>query len=792
MEPKATAWLHCSCNQSSTNDALAFSSFGGSLETVTVSGSTDVGVTGALFSSMATFADGGTARDDVKMAVPLDPRIHCLVDGTVHVRRSDQLLASMNTGAVTSGGSGCEVNVGVGCASLVDALRKGTTQVSLRYSNLDVIKATLCFSDVRICSSSDSKSQRLKIKVIDDDIASERFERAEKALVEYVNEVVELRANKLIYPFSPQLFKPFTTVVGVGYSSVESLLHVDTGLNSDQLEDLLRGMAVCVLDQVEDLNTMMNETSAPSMKATQWTPYAAKMIHYAARVASDYHVDGVVTQTGDGKVRFEEVESWAFSPTRRFFHEAGDCDNGGTIVGCLCRQIGLSPFGDDRWNEDGTFRSIDPTYDPKRHKMTTAVRNSLSHTHTFVLGVFGASTGEGTKAESRMNASSSQPIETAAGHCVAMLMNTASMLDAMRRGDLVRTAIDDTVEPTGEDSMYIESEGLTVKQVRDPSTTTFGVLSHLGNLKSVAAKRPVSEVDEARAAVFYPPHKLASAGVDPATFSFSKVVNRERLEMDNGRTLALDGTVTNAMELSVRGEARRHQAAIARRQSEIAAAIGPSIADRVIDLTSVGKEGSIHAHSFYMHAVEITIPGAISTSKRLSDLNAATHQFVFVPNTQPSTYNGSEVAICGSTPQEIDDEEFSLMRLGKGGAHDAEAVETLRATTRLFSMPSRNADAAGMTKSELENVAVSRSHVLHLHQHMQQQIEAIKNESAEVDEGRVLMEYNITPRMMASSPASVAYACEKIKRVAAHGWVDVVEMNVVQPGACMAVARFKC
>jgi len=547
MEPKATAWLHCSCSQSSTNDALAFSSFGGPLETVTVSGSTDVGVTGALFSSVATFADKGTATDEVEVAVPLDPRIHSLVDGTVHVRLSDQLLASMNTGATTSSGSGCEVNSGVGCASLVDALRKGRAQVSLRYANLDVIKATLCFSDVRICPSSDSKAQRLKIKVIDDKIEPEQLQRAEDSLVEYVNEVVDVRANKLLYPFSPQLFKPFTTVTGVGYSSVESLLHVDTGLNADQLEDLLLGMAVCVLDHMDDVNTMMSEASTPSMKATEWTPYAAKIIHYATRVASDYHVDGVVTQTGDGKLKFEDVESWAFSPTRRFFQEAGDCDNGGTTAGCISRQIGLSPFGDDRWNEDGTFHSIDPTYDPEKHSMTKAVRNSLSHTHTFVLGVFGASTGEGTKAESRMNASSSQPIETAAGHCVAMLMNTASILDAMRRGDLVRAAIDDIAKPTGEDSAHIESEGLTIKRVADPSTTTFGVLSRLGDTKTVAAKRPVSEVDEARAAVFYPPHKLASAGVDPATFSFSKVVNQETLEMENGRTLSLDGTVTNAM-----------------------------------------------------------------------------------------------------------------------------------------------------------------------------------------------------------------------------------------------------
>lgn len=754
------AWLHFDLNEQRPNNERAFANSGGGLPATTIRGSTDVATGGALFSSVVQFADSGSGNDHVHVAVPLDPRVHPVKSGTVSVRVSDQILTSSNVGSVTSSGSGCEILSNCGCTSMIDALERGSATIATSYADWDVIQSTLGLSDVILRSSSDPNSPSLDAELLADVVDAERVQAAEDKMVEYVQEVAEFRDKKLVYPPSPHLLKPYTTVPGLGYTSVDSILHNQTGLSANQLEALLKAMSKIVFlneDPESNLDAMVEATRVPSIEPTKWTMHATRMIHLAARISTDYHLDGAVVQEPSGEVVFKDAENWPFSPSRRFFTQADDCDGGGICVSRIAMQIGLSPYGDDRWKADGSFESFDPGFDPSKHVVTAAVRNALSHSHTLLLTVVGASVGEGTK----VSAEASARPEKAAGHCVAMLVNSASVLRAMRRGDRLRAALDEG--------------GSSVDALAD--------------LKDVDQDK-ASVVDEARKAALYPPAKLAATGMteeEQSSWTFEKIATHERASHPNAHTLSLDGTVTNDMRLSYTGELRQQMAALARRENDIASHVGPTVLDRPVDLTSIGEEGTVHAHAFYMHAVEMNVVGALGQSTELTKHSAASHQYVFAPCRQPMKFADACGATCGATPYEIVEDDFALVMLGDGTAETAAAFDTLKQATTMFRMPMRDPHNNPASESEIKNVRACLQQLKALDGELRQRGNVDDIAVSDERNQRTYVEYHVTPRMLMSNPSAISHACERIAAVAAHGQVDFVDMEEVAEGAVMAI-----
>ena len=750
---KTTVWLHGDLVAQLPDNSLAFAKTGGQLVSAVIDGTIDVAVSGSRFSvpvRVQRSSDEGLpgALDAVQhVAIELDPTRYptaVTAEGLeVQVDQRYQLMVALNVGAVTSAGAACDAHAGFGISPLGAALDVGFALIGLRYSQWDQLVGSVAMTNLHLRTSASVEPPaaiaggdapvRVAHRTVEDKDATLSLEAAVPHFVAYVNGANELRESTLVYDKSPHLSKSFTWTPK-GFATIDAIMHTGTGLNADQLEEVLAAtVTVGSYNDADAAERMLVAAAKPGAAAAEFRTEAARAIHLAVRMATDYHVDGVARQEADGRVHFQAAESWLPFAQRTFFKESNDCDGSGLLCARLARQIGVSPYGDDRYDEEtGAFYSLDPTYDPTKHKWTTAVRNALAHTDLFLFTIVGATSGEGTKAISA-DAVSAPP--TAAGHAVAMLLDPSDVLRALSLGDRAVVDVD------------------------------------------VAA-----ELERVRFARLYPPGKVRALPEAERAHYASVAALREHHRHLDVHPLSLDGTVTSEMRIHLPPAKRKTASRLAKEESAAAVKLGAVMASRLVDLTSTNPTGG---HSFYLDYVEATLPHAFGDDPALRAVGQAAYQFVFVP---VDAQGNMTLDRAGATPEAVDCSQYGLVPLWRLNVESGDAIDRVRKETVLHTLPDRDPAKGADTVEESERRAATLGlkYMADLDAELKKRGEAFGNGRPE----GAYVELHVTPRMMWGNPHSVRKTADKVLTTALYGQVHIHHFDTIAPDATLAVIGF--
>lgn len=775
-EAVSTVWLHADVVVQLPDNSLAFAKTGGALLSAVIDGTIDVAVSGARFSVpvrvQRSSADGppGTMATTQHVAIELDPARYATTSTSsgleVQIDKRYELMAALNVGAVTSAGAACDAHAGFGLSPFGAALDAGFALIGLRYSQWDQLVGSVALTNLHLrqtataiptksppttdspiapvapdspIGGASTAASCVNHRVVENKAAATSLEAAVPHFVEYVNGANELREKELVYPKSPHLSKSFTWAPK-GFTTIDAIMHASTGLTADQLEEVLAATAtVGSYNDADAAARMLQVAAVPGAAAAEFRTEAARAIHLAVRIATDYHVDGVARQEADGRVHFQAAESWLPFAQRTFLKESNDCDGSALLCARLARQIGISPYGDDRYDaQTGTFRSLDPTYDPAKHRWTTAVRNALAHTDVFLFTIVGATSGEGTKAISAGNAATGvpPPPPTAAGHAVAMLFNPSEVLRALSLGD--RTAAVDEL---------------------------------------AAAK-----LARTRFARLYPPGKVrALPEAERLHYASLEALHAHHQHLEV-HPLSLDGTVTSEMRIHLQSTERKRASRLAKQESVAAKRLGAVMASRLVDLTSTNPAGG---HAFYLDFVEATLPHAFGDDPALRAVGQAAYQFVFVPVDERGN---AARGVAGATPEAVDSGQYSLVPLWRMNAKNGAAIDCIREETMLHTLPDRDPTSGAYTVDESERRAATAGL-----KYMADLDAALKARGDALGEDRpagAYVELHVTPRMLWGNPNSVRKTAQKVLTNALHGQVHIHRFDSIAPDAALAVISF--
>lgn len=815
----AFAWLHFKLLHHRTDLTTTFVERGGSMETVTFGGEMDFAVSGSLSSSVVllqassvrTKIDAtddlkassvsavmnGTARpargrsaptDDATGAVdvanaphvyhaereaanaspPPAMRTHHVAvvlpsvvdaDGVVDVDPGAMLLTLFNEGALTSSATIGDVHGGFGHTSLAQALRDKVALIHMEFGAWAAVRMNVAVSDVVVRRGGSPRSPQLRWRVrntirVPQELIDLTPTVAAEEFVKYIVEMIERRSNVYKYAALPGLSKTFARAPVIGYTSVEALLHAPTGLDAAAIDALLEQMLRIAMQQDRgDVERMLADTehAPPIGMASPWRLAAARALHLAIRFATEYRTDGAVWLDEQNNLRLAQVESWLPHATRRFFKESNDCDGSAMLAMRIARQIGLSPFGDDRYRaHDGLFVSLDASHDDEAHVYTRAVRNALNYTDVIVFTIVGATTGEGTKAVDGGGSRSS-----IAGHAVPIFLPVSHVLDAM---DVGEQAVGD-VSPD--------------------------------RRAAIAAMRERALFPEGKVRAL----RVGESDQDGYGSSLETVRRRhlDGLRRNRLAPMAIDGTVTSEPDLHVdepRSQARHVRATAAIRALR---RMGPTVADRAVDLPVLGK-GLVHG--FYSDFVEAVVPGPLGDSEELVEAGVAAANWVFVERgalraaTASADGDGQAILATGASARAMHHGGYALLPLARIDRKRAVALRSVRGMTRVHAMPPRRPSANACTPSESANAQRSADALFALGKELQRRTTSGVATAPSHSEEQALIELYVTPRAMWNNPNGVEHLIERVLAVASKGQVDIVDLRRVQHNAVAAVVAF--
>lgn len=760
------AWLHADFTYKGTPMTSAFVENGGAMNSVIFAGTVDLAISGCMASSVVSLrsdtaeqeVDKDAKTDDTTTPSATSYAIHVAIampdpvqDGIVTIDPSLMILALLNTGALCSSASNGETHAGFGYESLLNALKKKEALITLHYGQWKALQHTVMLTNVHLREGSGGTSKVVDYKVGKTLQAPSGVDKlgAKQVAVSFVNMISEAnkkRSKEMIYPLLPGLTKIFAAVPVTGYAPVESLLHTPTSLSADQLEHFMQAMIGIALQQdSEQLVKMREDTAKPPPIGTlsPWRHIAARALHLATRMSTDYREDGAMTLDGNNRPSMVPLESFLPHAVRSIFDETNDCDGSTLIAMRMARQIGLSPFGDDRYrSSDGVFVSLDPGYDDAKHWATRGIRNALSHSHTLAFNIIGASSGEGAKVVDKKTGESKLKV---AGHAAAIFLPLHTTLSAMDAGEYERT----------------ESDRGSIDAARAR------VFFPEGKLRSIASAEQLETL-------------LTSPNAEIVASGISKL-RREHLEglrREGAIPFAIDGTITSEMDIHAPEAEAKARAQQARNTLQGYARLGPVVADRVVDLTALGPKNT---NAFYHDLVEALIAGHIGDDPELVALDAATHNFLYANVDAVRERKGAKIEI-GANTSNVHTGEMVMISLVRLTPERVVMHNAIRQMVRLHSMPPRRSSATHRTHAEVANAQNSTNA---LHDLGERLIKRAHN-SNDASDGTYLELY-ISPRTMWRNPHAVEHIVKRVDGMARRGQVDLIDLKNVQSNAVAAV-----
>ena len=487
-------------------------------------------------------------------------------DGTMLVGEEELIAAEYYTFGVNSMGVGVLRMSGQGAAPTVDLLEQGAASTSFNYVQSNAIFITMtCFNPkvvqqghigdpepiIALMPTGGAVEQVLSVRRDPNSKAlADRIQAAINMASENMKEAQTMRTNEMVHKLSPGLSKPFMYAGAYDLDTLSGGMDRRTNQHADVLESLLgAGLDMHLLPLEESGSSLLrdafvhrNQTHTIYTKKED-SEIAAAAIRNVYRTFRDYDPDGPFIRGARGAdTTRSTTEWWANSITKHPLTD-DDCDGVKELANHMMH-IGISPAGDAQWTANG-FISVDPTYDPLKHIITTAIRNALFN-HSVALTIVSANAASGSDIKS----GGAQPTNLA-GHAILLLLDKVrGVLAPIARG--------------------IERRDLPTR------TDAEGISRYIKTLFPKALMQNLSEGER---------DILAASLVDP-------VNARAICEHD---AYVIDGTVTTKVTI----DTNRDSAMLEKQRARSAESMGHLVAHRVSD---VGRD-------FYVAAVEATLPG---------------------------------------------------------------------------------------------------------------------------------------------------------------------------------------
>ncbi len=396
--------LRFKASRTETEYAKLFLATGGSLNAACGAGKIDLSVTGSKNATCVSLTD---EMQDVEMVFPAEI-VKGFDAGSILLSTRTKLNAIATRVGTAINGTIVDTNAGGGSvylANLFRASQDGHVQLPIVYGTLASHSATLAFSGVHVV---DGAGECVNIAFVNEETEEKILQSAEEAINAWAEAGWNIREKSLIYAKSPTLTKTVArSPVGLndsGYDLVHNCIDREFPYSVTCLDSLIKQTMANELEfDAAEVSKFLEETKQPSLRAAEWTQSIGAACSTIANYLVAYRADGRTTIGAKGS-QFVAVESWIRSCARSPC-ESNDCDGSALLITSVLQRCA-----------DATPEEL------AKHDYVRAVRNAICPFYTFGIGIVAARSAE---------ASGGHGSGGVAGHAVAVMMPTLTLLDAI-------------------------------------------------------------------------------------------------------------------------------------------------------------------------------------------------------------------------------------------------------------------------------------------------------------------------------------------------------------------------
>mgnify|MGYP001351902921 CR=1 FL=1 len=397
-------FLRFDATQSQPEHGKLFLTLGGNLNVAADDAATDFALTHSTHAEYAILDRNHPTR----MQIQLPSKLVDVREGKLFMNSRTKLnIASQRIGAAING-TLVDTRSGAGSVYLSTFLKQGGVHYlqPLTYGASAAHTSIIGASNISIVDFDDNP---VDVTFVTNQDQQAKLDAAENEVDQWAHAAWNLRTKHLVYQLSPALTKTVGKApVGVndkGYDLVHNIIDQEFPFGKHVLNQLLEKAAGMELEyDAQQIDKFLNATAKPGLKAAVWMQTVASSVSTVANYLVAYRSDGCVLQGATGAM-FGAIESWLRAALRTPI-SSNDCD------GTAMLSIGMLQAALDSTEEDRM-----------QYPYIRAARNVLHPYYTVGIAVVGAtsaeaSAGGGTK-------------ETVAGHALALVMDTSSLLNGL-------------------------------------------------------------------------------------------------------------------------------------------------------------------------------------------------------------------------------------------------------------------------------------------------------------------------------------------------------------------------
>lgn len=701
-----------------------FLATGGSIAAAASRAGTDFALTGSKNSSVAELSD--TYASTVR--IPLSPdhfKMSKDEEMTIVMSNRTKFMACTSRSGAAINGSIVTSVSGQGAAYLSKMLKNSQSVVALplTYEAWQAHSAVITASNFKLVDEND---RHYSIRFEKDEQRDAVLKSAETVLSSWAEGAWQMRQSVLQYPYSPSLTKCVARVpVGIsdsGYSLVHDVAEpAISEFSYTTLNSLLeQGIKVDLGFVEEDVEAFLEDTKYPSVKAAKnGGRTVASSMSILANFLISYRADGRTSVMPTGSVAIA-AESWLRQAARTPGIEANDCDGS-------CLQI----------NSILSFVASAPMEIRKQFAFINAVYNVLVPHYQVGVSVLGANSAEASSGGKReKHTPENGGMKKVAGHAVALLMPTMSILLGLERGSRQTAAGNPIVDEDKQDAF---------------ATARF---------EAMYPKDVVDAMPEEEQQVFVN-WRAAKDGLNSCALE----------------AFAMEGTTPASPIMYAQGKAAESARATSLNDEKAFAAVGSNIGRSLKILYAGGEEGADLHHMFYSEFVEITFRRStpLWTDPKVRELGAACTQLVF------SKHDGETkslpVQMAGSTPAEIVQYKFALVPLVVADANTASVLDFASVASDADVLPPRPQDGHKLTEFQSSQLAKSLAHLQSLNESFKEKLGSYGDESSdELIPGHPVA-FILSFSTIVNNPLAVKHLADRLKKISVSGVVDAVDIE---------------
>ena len=692
-------FLTFDATQSQPEFGKLFLTLGGNLNAAADDAATDFSLT---HSTSAEYADLDR-NNATRIRIELPSQLVHVKEGKLHMDcRAKLNIASQRIGAAING-TLVETRAGAASVYLSTLLKQGNAHYlqPLTYGANAAHMSTIGASNINIVNHA---NEPMDVVFVSNEVEKNKLDTAESEVDRWAHSAWDLRAKNLVYELSPALTKTVGKApVGVnekGYDLVHNVIDQKFPFGNDVLNNLLEKATGMELEfEPREIDKFLNATAKPGLKAAVWMQTIASAASTIANYLVSYRSDGCAVMGAKGS-EFVPLESWLRAPMRTPI-EANDCDGSAMLV-LSALQAALDSTEQERM----------------KYKYIRAARNVLHPYYTIGMAVVGAtsaeaSAGGGTK-------------ETVAGHALALVVDTSSLLNGLHTAATQHTLGGKNISTKPDELRLARHEAIFSPEVLEELPIEESEILR-GNL-APEALRGDSRI--ARTIAALQPH-------------------------------AIEGTTPASSVVYVADSAKRAQAARDADLDNKAFALAAPNVGRSFKVLHVGA-GNKNPHRFYHDFVEFSLHAKhpLYTNNKIREMGNGASQYVFA---KPG--NAQDLKQAGASPVELATREFMLVPLHEVDTAVGELLDFAGMTAKADVIPPRR---GVYTLSHSQSRDLNRS------------IAALKNLNDTLPKENAYghcVAYTLAYSTLVNNPLAVEHFCERIAGSSVAGVVDFEIVN---------------